>query len=80
MLYGNQDNMPEKFRNESTVYFFFLPLLLGIIGIIFQFKRDYIRAYALLSLFVLTSIGIIYYTGVKPFEPRERDYAMVGSF
>ena len=80
ILYGNQDNMPEKFRNESTVYFFFLPLLLGIIGIIFQFKRDYIRAYALLSLFVLTSVGIIYYTGVKPFEPRERDYAMVGSF
>lgn len=80
MMYGNQDNMPEKFRNESTVYFFFLPLLLGIIGFIFQFTKDSIRAYALASLFILTSVGIIYYTGVKPFEPRERDYAMVGSF
>jgi hypothetical protein len=31
-------------------------------------------------LIYLTSVGIIFYTGVKPFEPRERDYAMVGSF
>ena len=43
-------------------------------------KRDFGRFYALLSLFVLTSVEIIFYTGVKPFEPRERDYAMVGSF
>lgn len=80
MMYGNQDNMPEKFRNESTVYFFFLPLLLGIIGFIFQFSKDSARTYALVSLFTLTSVGIIYYTSVKPFEVRERDYAMVGSF
>jgi hypothetical protein len=36
--------------------------------------------YAILSLFILTSVGIVFYTGVKPFEVRERDYAMVGSF
>jgi hypothetical protein len=79
-MYGNQDKMPEKFHNESTVKFFFLPLLLGLIGFFFQFNRDFGRFYALLSLFVLTSVGIIFYTSVKPFEPRERDYAMVGSF
>ncbi|MDO4763065.1 MAG: DUF2723 domain-containing protein [Flavobacteriaceae bacterium] len=79
-LYGDQSTLPEKYKNESTVYFFFLPLILGIIGCYFQLKRDAIRFYALLSLFLLTSVGIIYYTGVKPFEPRERDYAMVGSF
>ena len=33
-----------------------------------------------MSLFILTSVGIVFYTGVKPFEVRERDYAMVGSF
>lgn len=79
-LLGDQENLPEKFRNESTVYFFFLPLLLGLIGIYHQFNRDSVRFYAVLSLFILTSVGIIFYTGVKPFEPRERDYAMVGSF
>ena len=79
-LLGKQENMPAKFKNESTVKFFFLPLILGLIGFFFQLNRDFGRFYALLSLFILTSIGIVFYTGVKPFEPRERDYAMVGSF
>ena len=79
-LWGNQEKMPAKYRNESTTAFFFLPLLLGLLGIFFQLNRDFKRFYAVLSLFILTSVGIIFYTGVKPFEPRERDYAMVGSF
>lgn len=79
-LYGNQEDMPAKFRNESTVAFYFLPFILGIIGFAFQSNRDFKRFYAVLSLFILTSVGIIFYTGVKPFEVRERDYAMVGSF
>ncbi|KUJ56081.1 glycosyltransferase family 117 protein [Chryseobacterium aquaticum] len=79
-LLGSQDAMPSKFKNESTVAFFFLPLLLGIIGCYFQFMRDFGRFYALLSVFILTSVGIVFYTGMKPFEPRERDYAVVGSF
>ncbi len=77
---GDQSKLPAKFKNASTVKFFFLPLILAIIGFFFQLNRDFGRFYALLSLFVLTSVGIIFYTGVKPFEPRERDYAMVGSF
>ncbi len=79
-LVGNQDKMPAQFKNESTVTFFFLPLILGLIGFFFQLNRDFGRFYALLSLFIITSMGIVFYTGVKPFEPRERDYAMVGSF
>ncbi|QDP86591.1 DUF2723 domain-containing protein [Chryseobacterium sp. SNU WT5] len=79
-LYGNQNEMPAKFKNESTVTFFFLPLILGLIGFFFQLNRDFGRFYAILSLFIITSVGIIFYTGVKPFEVRERDYAMVGSF
>ncbi|WP_284462034.1 DUF2723 domain-containing protein [Chryseobacterium sp.] len=79
-LLGNQDHMPAKFKNESTVKFFFLPLILGLIGFFFQLNKDFRRFYAILSLFILTSFGIVFYTGVKPFEVRERDYAMVGSF
>lgn len=79
-LYGDQSKMPAKFKNESTVRFFFLPLILGLIGFFFQLNRDFGRFYAILSLFIITSVGIIFYTGVKPFEVRERDYAMVGSF
>ena len=79
-LWGDQSKMPAKFKNESTVAFFFLPLILGLIGFFFQLNRDFGRFYAILALFILTSVGIIFYTGVKPFEVRERDYAMVGSF
>ena len=79
-MYGDQSKMPAKFKNESTVGFFFLPLILGLIGFFFQLNRDFGRFYAILSLFVLTSVGIVFYTGVKPFEVRERDYALVGSF
>ncbi|MGX9987076.1 glycosyltransferase family 117 protein [Soonwooa purpurea] len=79
-LWGNQSDMPAKFRNESTVYFFMLPLILGLLGFFFQLNRDFGRFYAILSLFILTSVGIVFYTGVKPFEVRERDYAMVGAF
>lgn len=79
-LLGDQDHMPAQFKNESTVKFFFLPLILGLIGFFFQLNRDFGRFYAILSLFILTSVGIVFYTGVKPFEVRERDYAMVGSF
>ncbi|QOW09471.1 DUF2723 domain-containing protein [Kaistella flava (ex Peng et al. 2021)] len=79
-MYGDQSQMPAKFKNESTVGFFFLPLLLGLIGFFFQLNRDFGRFYAILSLFIITSVGIVFYTGVKPFEVRERDYAMVGSF
>lgn len=79
-MWGNQDKMPAKFKNESTVTFFFLPLILGLIGFFFQLNRDFNRFYAILALFITTSVGIVFYTGIKPFEVRERDYAMVGSF
>lgn len=77
---GDQSKLPAKYKNESTVAFYFLPLLLGLIGFFFQLNRDFGRFYAILSLFIITSVGIIFYTSVKPFEVRERDYAMVGAF
>ncbi|RQP13564.1 MAG: DUF2723 domain-containing protein [Chryseobacterium sp.] len=80
MMWGDQSKLPAKYRNESTVAFYFLPLLLGLAGFFYQLNYDFKRFYAILSLFIITSVGIIFYTGVKPFEPRERDYAMVGSF
>ena len=77
---GNQENVPAKFKNSSTVKFYFLPLILGLIGFFFQLNKDFGRFYAILSLFILTSVGIVFYTGMKPFEVRERDYALVGAF
>lgn len=77
---GDQNLLPEQFKNKATNHYYFLPFILGMIGFFFQLNYDIRRFYALFSLFLLTSIGIIIYTNIRAFEPRERDYAYVGSF
>jgi len=78
---GPQSNLPSEVKNNkgrNTYYFF--PLILGIIGFVFQLKNNKNDFYTLLLFFAFTGLAIIFYTNPKPFEPRERDYAVVGSF
>lgn len=77
---GNQEQLPAAYKNKGTNVYYCLPLLLGLIGFFFQLNRDTGRNFALIVLFLLTGAGIILYTSVSPFEPRERDYALVTSF
>lgn len=77
---GNMDKLPAVYKNKGTNVYYCLPLLLGLIGFFFQLNRDPGRNFALIVLFLLTGAGIILYTSVSPFEPRERDYALVTSF
>jgi tetratricopeptide (TPR) repeat protein len=50
------------------------------LGLYFQAKRDKKNAWVVTLLFLFTGLAIVVYTNHKPFEPRERDYAFVGSF
>ncbi len=78
---GPQDNLPSDMKNnKGRNAYYFLPLILGLIGVFFQAKRDQNSFYTLLLFFAFTGLAIIFYTNPKPFEPRERDYAVVGSF
>lgn len=77
---GDQDKLPQAYVNKATNKYYFLPLLLGLIGFFFQLNRDPGRNFSLIALFLLASVGIILYTSIKAFEPRERDYALVTSF
>ncbi len=77
---SDKSNLPKKYTNKGTNHYYFLPFLLGLIGFYFHLNKDFKRFYAILSLFLLTGVGIILYTSMKPFEPRERDYALVSSF
>lgn len=78
---GSQDQLPDEVKNnKGRNTYFFLPLILGIIGLLFHFMEDKRSWYALVLFFVFTGFAIIFYTNPKPFEPRERDYAVVGSF
>ena len=78
---GPQDNLPDVIKNnKGSNTYFFLPLILGLIGVFFHLKKDPNNFYILLLFFAFTGLAIIFYTNPKPFEPRERDYAVVGSF
>ncbi len=81
MHLGSQQNLPDDVRNNAgrNVYFF-LPFLLGLIGLIYHANRDLKRFYVLLVLFLFTGLALKIYLNERPFEPRERDYALVGSF
>ncbi len=78
---GTQSNLPSDVKNnKGRNTYYFLPLLLGIIGLLFHLKNSKNDFYTLLLFFAFTGLAIIFYTNPKPFEPRERDYAVVGSF
>ena len=78
---GSQDNLPSDVKNNAARNtYYFLPLLLGLIGLIFHFKKDKKNFWVLLVLFLFTGIALKIYLNERPFEPRERDYALVGSF
>jgi len=78
---GNQKNLPPSIvENKAYNRFFFLPLIIGLIGAVWHFKRNQKDAGIIGLLFVFTGIAIVFYLNSVPIEPRERDYAYVGSF
>ena len=77
----SQDNLPSDIKNnKARNTYYFLPLILGLIGFFFLLNIDKKRFWVLLVFFLLTGLAIQFYTNVRPFEPRERDYSVVGSF
>ena len=84
LLVGNQKNLPSEFRdNKGHNTYFLLPLLLGIIGMIFLIyggKHGVEGFWLIMLLFILTGIAIVVYLNQTPYQPRERDYAYAGSF
>ena len=78
---GPQDNIPETMaNNKGRNIYFMLPFLLGIIGLVYQLKKKKNDALVVFLLFLFTGIAIVVYLNQYPFQPRERDYAYVGSF
>jgi hypothetical protein len=78
---GPQDNLPESVtKSKANNKFYFFPLLLGLIGLMFQFKKDKENWFVVMSIFVLTGFAIVIYLNQYPYQPRERDYAYAASF
>ncbi len=73
--------VPQSLKeNGARNNFFMIPLLLGIIGLIFQYLRDPKNFAVVAMLFFLTGLVLTIYLNSPPMEPRERDYIYVGSF
>lgn len=78
---GDQSEAPPYLKNnKGKNHYYMLPLLLGILGIVFQFNRDKRGTWITFLLFFMTGIAIVIYLNQPPFQVRERDYAYAGSF
>lgn len=81
MRMGDQSHLPPStVENNAYNRYFFLPLILGLMGALWHFSRSHKDAGVIGLLFFFTGIAIVLYLNQKPMEPRERDYAYVGSF
>lgn len=81
LLYGDQGNLPDSLKNNKAHNrLFALPLILGLIGLFYQFKKRGDDGTVNMLLFFFTGFAIILYLNQAGYQPRERDYAYVGSF
>ena len=76
-----QENLPSDVaQNKSRNKYYMIPFIIGLIGLYFLYNKDKELFWTMLVFFIFTGIAIQVYTNVRPFEPRERDYSVVGSF
>jgi len=81
---GDQSKLPQEFKNnKGKNKYYLLPLILGILGIIFMYNRGVDgrkNLWVVFLLFFMTGLAIVIYLNQAPLQPRERDYAYAGSF
>lgn len=78
---GPQTDLPKDMKeNRGQNSYYFLPLVLGILGLVFQYKHDRRNFLTVGLLFFLMSFALVVYLNEVPDTPRERDYVYVGSF
>ena len=78
---GPQKELPDDvLNNKARNKYYMIPLILGFIGFIFIFNKSFKVLWPILLLFLFTGIALKFYLNERVFEPRERDYALVGSF
>jgi len=77
---GDIDLLPEAYKNNpARNQLYFLPFILGILGLAYQYKKDKTDTTVVALLFFFTGLAIVLYLNNTPYQPRERDYAYAGS-
>lgn len=78
---GGQHELTESQKTDpSNNNYYFLPLILGLLGALYHFKKNEKDAGVVGLLFFFTGLAIVLYLNQSPLQPRERDYAYAGSF
>ena len=81
---GDQSNLPVRLaNNKARNTYYFLPFILGLLGLFFQYNRGKEGKkglWVVFLLFLMTGFAIVVYLNQYPHQPRERDYAYAGSF
>ena len=79
-MVGNLKDMPAAMERPGHNKYYLLPLLLGLVGLIFQTRQDSKHSFVVFMLFMMTGLAIAIYLNMYAFQPRERDYAFAASF
>ena len=78
---GKLDEFPSDLKkNPANNKYYLLPLIIGLAGMMWQYKKDRNGFVLVLAFFLMTGLAIILYLNQSPNQPRERDYAYTGSF
>lgn len=78
---GDQSLLPAKYaENKGRNRYFFLPFILGLIGLAYQYKKKNTDFWVVMTLFIMTGLAIVVYLNQYPIQPRERDYSFAASF
>jgi len=81
LMYGDQSQLPDSLKNNKARNSLFgLPFILGLIGLFYHYKKRGDDTMSTFLLFLYSGIAIIVYLNQAGNQPRERDYAYVGSF
>jgi hypothetical protein len=81
LLYGDQSTMPDSLKNnKANNKLFALPFILGLLGMFFHYRKKKADFGVNFLMFFFTGFAIVLYLNQAGYQPRERDYAYVGSF
>lgn len=77
---GDISKMPDAFKhNEARNELYFLPFILGLLGLVYHYTHDRRNTLIVTLLFFFTGLAIVIYLNNTPLQPRERDYAYAGA-
>lgn len=76
-----RNSFPDELsQHQGRNHYYSIPLLLGLLGMVFLFIKDWKDGTSILLLFFFTGLAIVLYLNQTPQQPRERDYSYAGSF